>query len=178
MTQSANSVSRLDPKTKQAIKRNLEATIYDNTRRREQTKLRDISTKNMVLCQFPHNSFSYKGEYYNFEQEPLRYKNQRLMAELQPLMDTWLADKKHVEFTEAPFINGLFNKVLNISNSIEDYLLLLPDCMHRSIRILELPAESMLPRELSDELVTEFKTIHADWILMLKKRMILDLVTT
>jgi hypothetical protein len=170
--------ARLDPKTKQAIKRNLEGTIYDNTRRREQTKLQAISTKNMVLCQFPHNSFSYKGEYYNFEPEPLRYKNQRLMAELQPLMDAWLADKKHVEFTEAPFINGLFNKVLNTSNSIEDYLLLLPECMHRSIRILELPAEAMLPRELSDDRVTEFKNAHADWILMLKKRMILDLVTT
>lgn len=152
--------------------------MYDNTRRRQQTKLEEISTKNMVLCRYPHNSFSYKGEYYNFEQQPLRYKNQRLVAELHPVMDAWLADKRHLEFTEMPFVLGLFNKVLNLTNSVEDYYLLLPDCMHRAIRILELPAESMLPRELSDDLVAEFKTIHADWILMLKKRMILDLVTT
>lgn len=170
--------TRLDPRTKQAIKLNLEDVMYANTARRELNKLQNISTKNMALMAHPHNSFSYKGEYYNFEQVPLRYKNQRLMVELQPAMDKWLADKKHLELTEKPFVIGFFNKVLNSTNSIDDYFALLPDWMHRAIRSLPLTPESMLPRELDDDQVAAFKVTHADWLLMLKKRMILDLVTT
>jgi hypothetical protein len=169
---------RLSPVTKQIIKVNLEHVMYANTKRREQTKLQEISTKNMVLCRYSHNSFSYKGEYYCFESNPLRYKNQRLMADLQPVMDKWLDDKQNIEYNEMPFVNGFFNKVLNASNSVEDYRLLLPDCVHRAINLVPWGEGEIFPRELSDEKIAEFKAAHANWIMLLKKRMILDLVTT
>ena len=170
--------SRLDPRTKQQIKFALIGAMYAPTERRFANKLRDIITDNCTQVGYVHQSFSYKGEFYNLELTIPRYKNQRLVPELHAGMDAYLADIQHLEYTEKPYIIGFFNKVLNASNSVLDYLELLPDCMQRPLRQLHLTPECMLPRELTDEQVEDFRLAHSDWILMLKKRMVLDLVMT
>jgi len=161
---------------KQVISLALNEAVYVPTERRFQKQLTDIITTNSAKEGFFHNSFSYKGEFYNWEFTTPRFKNQYLVPELHPSMDAYLADKKHLEYTEKPFIFGFFNRVLNASNSVLDYYELLPGCIHRPLTQLNLPAECILPREMTDEQVEAFKLAHADWIMMLKKRMVLDLV--
>ena len=167
---------RLDPKTKFQIKQALEGAMYDPTERRFSLVLRNIIVANTVACKFSHESFSYKGQFYNLEATIPRYKNQRLMPELHLAMDEYLMDRTNLELFEKPYVVGLFNRMLNMTNSVYDYLELLPPSMHRPIRELNIPPEFMLPRTLADEQVEAFKTDHADWISMLKKRMVLDLV--
>lgn len=170
--------ARLDPRIKQQIKFALERAMYAATERRFANKLRDIITQNSTKAGFSHQSFSYKGTYYSFELVAPRYKNQRLMSELHASMDAYLTERTHIALTEKPYIIGFFTKMLNTSNSVLDYYALLPDCMHRPLTQLNLPPECVYPRELSDEQVATFRINHSDWILMLKKRMVLDLVMT
>jgi hypothetical protein len=177
MTQSTPT-PKLDPRTKQQIKLALEEAMYASTRRRFSTRLGEIVIRNTTACKFPHLSFSYKGEYYNAEATQLRFKNQRLMPELHSVMDALLEEQKEMEYTEKPYVIGFFNKVLNTSNSVLDYYELLPSVIHRAITALNIPPEFIFPRELTDEQVVAFQTAHQDWILKLKKRMILDLVIT
>lgn len=170
--------TRLDPRTKQQIKQALEGAMYAPTERRNEKKLHNLIVENSTRAGYNHLSFSYKGEYYNMEITQLRYKTQRLVPELQSSMDEYLAEKKHIEYTEKPYIIGFFNKMLNTSNSVLDYYQLLPGCIHRPLAQLNLPPEYILPREMTDDQVEAFRLEHAKWILMLKKRMVLDLVMT
>lgn len=172
------SAPRLDSRIKQQIKWALEGAMYAPTGRRSDNRLKEIIVANTTKLGFPHESFSYKGEYYSFEAVAPRYKNQRLVPELHAVMDAWLADKKQLEYTEKPYIIGFFTKLLNISNSMADYYALLPGCMHRPLTQLQVAQEFHYPRELTDEQVATFHAEHEAWILLLKKRMILDLVLT
>lgn len=175
-----NTIARLDPRIKQQIKLSLVEAMYAPSERRFANKLRDIIIDNSTKAGYSHHSFSYKGQYYNLETIPLRYKNQHLLPELHARMDAYLADIKHLEYTEKPYVVGFFNKVLNASNSIEDYCRLLPECVHTAMAEYTAAdwAAHHLPRELSDDQVEAFQLAHSDWILMLKKRKVLDLVTT
>lgn len=167
---------RLDPRTKQAIKQALEQAMYAGTSRRFEEQLRNIITANTVANKFGHYSFTYKGEYYNAETTVPRYKNQRLMPELHLAMDEYLDAVKQVEYHEKIFTGAFFTKLLNMSTSVLDYYELLPQSMHAPIKMLGIPADLVYPRQLTDEQVQAFQVAHQDWALMLKKRMILDLV--
>lgn len=169
---------RLDPRIKQQIKLALESAMYAATDRRCMNKLHAIIEANSVKQGFSHRSFSYKGEFYNYELSVPRYKNQRLVPELHPRMNEWLAEIKQLDYEEKPYILGFFNKVLNASNSVLDYYQLLPECLHRCLDKLNLDPAFILSRELTDEQAYDFQLEHTDWILMLKKRMVLDLVMT
>lgn len=150
--------------------------MYLGTQRRFDKLLLSIITRNTVACKFSHNSFSYKGQFYNGEMTVPRYKNQRLMPELHTVMDEYIAEGTDIKLNEEPYVLGFFNKMLNLTSSIDDYLAILPDCMHRAIHTLNIEPQFRLPRELSDDQVAQFKQEHASWILLLKKRMVLDLV--
>jgi hypothetical protein len=169
---------KLEPRVKQTIKNALEAAMYAPTHRRFEAKLKELLRTNTTAARYVHESFTYKGEYYSFEFTHPRFKTNRLLPELQPSMDEYLAEKKHLEYTEVPFVVGFFNKMLNASNSVHDYLQILPESLHSAIYNLFLPAEFVLPREMTDEQVEAFKEAHKDWLLMLKKRMVLELVIT
>lgn len=170
-------MSRIDPRLKKLIKEAIEGFVYTATKRRFDTKLREIITTNSVDSRFTHHSFSYRGEYYSFEVEVPRFKTQRLLPELHPSMDAWLAAKKELEYFEVPYVAGFFNKVLNASNSVLDYRAILPDWLHPTLDAMNIPEALILPREMTDEQVEQFKETNAAGLLMLKKRMVLDLVT-
>lgn len=175
-------MTRLHPKVKQAIKKALDTAIYANVNRRQDARLLEIirtnfQAANALTIQHTHESFSYKGAYYSFEQQHPRFKNQRLVPELQPVMDAFLAEKQLIAYTEMPYVFGLFTKVLNTSNSLLDYVELLPECMHLALRPFLDDPSFVLPRELTDEQVDQFKLTNHDGLMKLKKRMVLDLIT-
>jgi hypothetical protein len=94
-------------------------------------------------------------------------------------MNAYLADKKEIEYTEIPYVYGFFNKVLNASNSLDDYHKLLPECVHAALMpfMTEEWKHWHLPSELTDAQVQQFHIEHHDWIMKLKQRMVLDLLT-
>jgi hypothetical protein len=167
---------RLNPQIKQHIKNALQDAMYAATNRRFDATLKSILVDNTLAGRFVHESFSYKGQYYSFELTVPRFKNQRLLPELHGRMDEYLAEKQKLEYYEQPYVFGFFTKMLNTSNSLLDYYALLPACMHPVLQGMNLHIDSVFPRELSDEQVEEFKLTHADWLMKLKMRMVLDLV--
>lgn len=124
-----------------------------------------------------HNHVMYKGVYHSFELREPRFKNIRLQPELHARMDAWLAEKKHIEYFEAPYIAGLFSKILNASHSLLDYIKLLPDCMHPCLDSFMAEPAYVLPAEMDDAQVDRFKQENHDLIHKLKRRMLLDLIT-
>lgn len=173
------SVTRLDPRIKQQIKAALSNFMYAHVNHKANVRLQEIIVANTTGSRYLHQSFSYKGAYFSFELKPPRFKNQRLLSELRPAMDAYLAEKKELEYNEIPFVLGFFNKVLNASDSMTDYLKLLPECVHRAVEpFMDIAWISWhLPSTLSDAQVEAFQLEHQDWIMLLKKRMVLDLLT-
>jgi hypothetical protein len=155
--------------------------MYTALRRRNDARLKEILVANTTGAMYTHESFTYKGVYYSTEQTQPRFKTNRLLPELQPAMDAFLADKKNVEYNEQPYIFGFFRRMLNVTSSIDDYLLILPECMHSALGPQRsqawVDANGHFPREMTDEQIEAFKLDNQDWILKLKKRMILDLIT-
>lgn len=172
---------RLDPRIKQAIKQALQGHLYAPVNRRAAETLRSIIVSNTTAARYTHESFNYKGQYYSFERARLRFNNQRLVPELHLSMDEYLAEKQHLEYTEVPYVVGFFNKMLNASNSVEDYKLILPDYMHAAIdNDMTVQLNSVVlayPRELTDEQIAKFQLDHHDLLMKLKTRKVLDLIT-
>lgn len=169
---------KLDPRVKHLIKVALEDFMYLAVNRSFKERLLAILQRNTVDCVYPHQSFSYKGVYYSFELVAPRFKTQKLLPEFHPAMDELLTEQKRIEYTEKPYIFGFFNKVLNASNSINDYYRLLPECVHDPIRtVVQVTDLISYHTELSDEQVEQFQLEHQSWILQLKSRMVLDLIT-
>lgn len=171
--------ARLDARIKQQIKESLKAYAYAPMHRKAAIRLQGIISANTTASRYLHQSFSYKGAYHTFEIYHPRFKNQRLLPELHAEMDAYLADMQEVVYTEEPYVLGFFNKVLNASNSMEDYLLLLPECVHKAMEeYMDASwANHHYPRELSDVQVLHFQQEHRPWIVKLKTRMLLDLIT-
>lgn len=169
--------SRLDPRTKQSIRDRMHESLYQHVERRYNEGLQEIIDKNTLMGQHRHACFSYKGVTYG---EPARFVYNRLHDELKPAMDKLLADRKEIRDKEEPFIRGFFNRALNKSNSIQDYLLMFPDCLHSTLALFSTPewraSSWWLPRELSDEEIEKFKVDHEPWLEILRNRMMLDLI--
>jgi hypothetical protein len=92
-------------------------------------------------------------------------------------MDEYRAEEAELE-TEGLLAQGAIAGVLNATNSIEDFFLLLPDSMHWPLRTLGnlglLTTGS--PKRLSQDQLQAVKDKHAEGLLLLKKRMVLSML--
>ncbi len=167
---------RLPAVIKLAIKNHLILASYKATEKRMYERLHEIITANTLAARYIHKSFNYRGNLYSKEAQQLRFNAQRLIPELHPEMDKWLKDVLDIDHFEKPFIVGLFTHMLNITSSVEDYLLLMPECLAPAIRNSHVTEEFLFPRQLSDEAIEAFKIQHEPWIFKLKSRMVLELI--
>jgi len=76
---------------------------------------------------------------------------------------------------EIPYVLNFINQALNASNDIQDYLKILPECLHKPIQELidtyDCHTESMSAKEAE-----AFKERNYQSILMVKKRLLLNVV--
>jgi hypothetical protein len=125
-----------DPKTKQQIKNALYDYIYGPVHRHFSKRIAELVRKNTVLGGHSHQHFVYKGVLYNAESSPPPIRRNRLVPQLRGEMEEFLADQIKLNQQELPFVLGFVNQVLNSSNSLSDYLKVLPESVHSPIQQL------------------------------------------
>lgn len=169
--------NRLDPRMKQTIRNILKSSLYQHTDRRYNEELQEIIDRNTLLGQHKHACFTYGGVLYG---EDARFIRIRLHPELHSVMDKLLSDRLKIQSEEEPYILAFFTRALNRSNSIQDYLLMFPDCLHSALNMFTTQewreSSYWVERELSDEQIAKFKEEHEPWLEKLRNRMMIDLL--
>ena len=127
---------KYDPRTKMQVKDLLYQSLYEPLDRHFKKRINEIIAKNSTLINSTHRSFIYRGELYTLEttKPPVRFN--RLVAELRPTMEEYLSDIKQLNDHELPYVLNYFNQVLNTSDSLQDYLSILPEHMHPPLKKL------------------------------------------
>jgi DNA repair exonuclease SbcCD ATPase subunit len=163
-----------DPRTKQVIKDMLYSHIYDPVEYRLHEKLKLIVGKNRLLNHHEVDCFSYKAKVYTLDGSMMR-SAPKLDMSLYGEMQEYLKELNELNRVEIPYVLNFINQALNASNDLRDYLKLLPECLHKPIQEL-IDAHECLTERLSSEEVEAFRERNANSILMVKKRLLLNVV--
>lgn len=160
-----------DPRTKQQIKDHLYSFLYEPVQRQFQTRIDDIILRNSLVGSYSHKSFSYKGVFYTCDNSPPPIRKNRLVTQLRPDMESYLADLKELNEQELPHVLGYINQVLNSSDSFADYLLLFPSTIHPPLRDMAATCPCKIHKLLPDK-VDQLMERNADSIRLLKRRLV------
>jgi hypothetical protein len=163
-----------DPRTKQMIKDMLYSHIYDPVEYRLHEKLKLIMGKNRLLNHHDMDYFSYKAQVYSLDNTTIR-SAPKLDSSLHAEMQEYLKELNELNRVEIPYVLNFINQALNSSNDLRDYLKLLPECLHKPIQEL-IDAYECQSERLSQAEVDAFKERNAHSILMVKKRLLLNVV--
>ena len=164
-----------DPRTKQQIKDAIYDFLYRPVHQQFQNRIEDLIMRNTLLGGYTHKHFMYKGEVYNCDMTNPPIKKNRLVLSLKPDMDSYLHDLQKLNNEELPYVLGFLNRVLNASNGLSDYLLVLPESVHQPIIdfIKSCPCST---HHLSPDAIDELKSKNADSIALIKRRMLSNLL--
>jgi len=164
-----------DPRTKQMIKDMLYSYMYEPVLKQFKHRLDTLITQNSVMVGATHNSLTYKGVFYSVDQSAPPRKLNRLDPRLKQQMDEYLEDLKQLNNHELPYVLGFINQVLNSSNSVKDYLDVLPTAIHQPLLKL---VETCPCRHcnLTPEKVSEIQDMNKTAIQLLKQRIVTNLI--
>lgn len=164
-----------DPRTKQQIKDAVYHFVYSPILKHFQERLSLIVAKNCTLIGNSDLTFIYKGETYSTSSGNTGRTLNRLAKPMIPFMEEYLKDIRQLNNYELPYVLGFIGQVLNSSNHLHDYLLLLPPSVHRPIEsmIASCPCKSV---RLTPESITEFQNKNKVSIDLMKQRMVTNLL--
>lgn len=121
-------------KLKMQLKQVIESHLYGAFDGRIKERLIGIIDQQNAVSMHAAESFTYKGQRYIKEGWRVHVTQiKRLVPQLEPVMDAWLADVAAVEDYERPLVMGYIQTVLNTSKSPADYLKLLPTALTKHI---------------------------------------------
>jgi hypothetical protein len=164
-----------DPRTKQQLKDLLYSYLYLPVEKASKAKLSKLILRNSSLMGNSKKAFTYKGAVYSLDDNQSYRNTNRLHKLLYPDMDEHLKEVTILNTTELPFVVGFITSVLNSSNSIQDYLNLLPASIHSPIEQLAATCPCRLCN-LSPELVHSMQVKNKEPIELIKRRMVLNLL--
>lgn len=164
-----------DPKIKQQIKTALYEFVYGPVNRSFKKRIEAMVLRNTALGGFGHKHFVYKGVLYNADSTPPSMRRNRLVVQLRPEMDELLIEMVDLNQRELPYVLGFMNQVLNSSNSLKDYLQVLPESIHPPIHQLMATCPCRVG-VLSPEKVERLKTTNATSVDLVKQRLITNLL--
>lgn len=164
-----------DPRTKTMIKDMLYAFLYEPVQKQFKARLDAIINKNTQLLGASHNSFIYKGIIYSCDPSKQPRKMNRLVPQLESLMNDYLKETHQINTCEAPYVLGFIIQVLNSSNDLQDYLRIFPSSIHRPIENLieSCPYHS---KRLAEADISDIQNKNASSIELMKKRMVINLL--
>jgi len=166
---------QFDPRTKAMVKDSLYEYIYGPVQKSYRTRLDSLILRNTISGGYSTKSFHYKGNQYHSESgRPPRGWN-KLLPQFKDEMDDLLAEFSTIMNQELPFVLGFIGQVLNSSNSFMDYLRMFPDSVHAPIKEI-MDTCPCCAQQLSDEKIEAIVNKHQDAILMMKKRMVQNLL--
>lgn len=165
-----------DPKTKLRIRDAIYDHLYGPAEAKFQQILKDLIHRNTAIYRNTQPCFKYKGEVYTLEPgkmipRPTNWLDQSLYGE----MEAYLSDRKEMQDDELPYVMGYLNKVLNASDSFQDYYKLFPEAIHPVLRKLEAscPCRNDL---LDDKTIEKIRNSNVIAIRRIKRRMTLNLL--
>lgn len=164
-----------NPLSKQQIKDRLYHFLYDPLMQRMQERLSRLIQQNSLVQQTDYLGFSYKGQAYVIDsrQQPIRLP--RLVSGLRPQMDAYLEEVSRINCTEIPFVLGFITQVLNSSNDLQDYLKVLPECLHPPIQEM-IDSCNCRTEHLEPPQVNELQRRNQMPIELIKQRLLLNLL--
>lgn len=158
---------------KYAIKQELVNFLFDYPIEQLKTRLFNLIKRNTVISGFSQECFTYRGGLYDNNVMGRLPHGNKLVKELIPIMDEYLADYYQLHNKEIPLVTNFITKILNQSSSPQDYLRIFPDCVHTPI----LKFNISTPLELIEDEVVSLKEQHKEEIDLMKQRLVLNLIT-
>lgn len=160
---------------KYIIKQNVEGFLFKPTQEAFDKELKQIAVTNALINKAPHIAFTYKNGLYCGGHLPVPKPYFRLSSELRPRMDALLNEIMAIDSFEKPIVTGFVTACLNHSENYFDCFKLLPECVHDPIRsaLRNLSGEPTI----SDQAIKEIMSKHPTAVALIKKRVLLNLVT-
>lgn len=175
------SAIRIDPRRKHQIMEELVAYVYEGTKERFDKAVSIIAKRNSGLMPYAGflECFTHKNVFYNCSgvsdaNVPPTFRRVALHNDLRVEMDRLLKEQESIERTEKPFVLSLFTRAMNISECIEDYKLMFPECMTDVLKNYV----TVIERQLTDEQIQEFIRNNEKALDLLRTRKVLDLILT
>lgn len=165
-----------DPRTKKQIKDLVYEALYSRVDKQFEARIDALIGRNTVLLGCSHSSFLYKGVLYTCEPSQPPITPNRLIPQLRPEMETYLKDIQALNSYEIPYVLGFLSSMLNRTNSLQDYLKILPESVHSPIKQLA----STCPcgfAHLTPDQITQLQEKNELPISLMKQRMVLNLIT-
>ncbi len=163
-----------DPRAKQQIINAIHSYLYDPVMAGFEKRLDTLIVKNSNLLGVNHGAMLYKGIYYKLSNGSINGAS-RLAPALHKEMDAYLKDLNQINEEELPYVMGFIRQVLNSSNSLQDYMRVLPQSVHHPVEKLTLtcPCRS---KTLTDTVVSTLLSSNEVPINLMKRRMVLNLI--
>lgn len=172
---------RIDPRRKHQIMEELTAYVYEGTKERFDKAVSTIAKRNCAMSPYEAfiECFTYKGVFYNCTglsdaHVPSTFRRTVLNKDLRADMDRLLKEQASIERDEKPFVLSLFTRAMNMSECIEDYKLMFPECMTDVLKNYV----TVIERQLTDEQIQEFIRNNEKALDLLRTRKVLDLILT
>lgn len=164
-----------DPRTKQQIKDLLYSHLYSPVEKASKAKLNGLILRNSSLMSNSRIGFTHKGAIYSMDDSNSIRNTNRLHPSLHKEMNDYLEEVTTLNTKELPYVIGFITNVLNSSNSLQDYLSVLPNSVHGPINkfVAACPCRKC---QLSEEEAKQLIDNNQTPIALMKQRMLLNLL--
>ena len=123
---------RLEPKAKMMLRDGILSALYEPYSNFMQKELHKIIESNSKWLHSPLMHFLYRGElFYMGSPSDLPRQKNRIHPDMEEKMKVYL-EEAHSFNLEKEQVHGFIVQVLNLSDVFEDYLKVLPECIHEA----------------------------------------------
>ena len=136
--------------------------------------VKEIAVENCKLIGATHLSFAFNGEFYNADSTDGPHIRQKLHPSLIPRAERLDKEFGHALTTEKVKVRGYLASMLAYSPYPGDYLLLLPQAIHATVK-QSITTGDWSPT-LSSEKITSFMAKHGSNYELIRQRLALNLI--
>lgn len=164
---------RYDPALKTELRNRLHDRLYGVPLRILDDRLTELVMRNCAIHNYAHKHFVYKGVVYNKDVTTPPLPRNQLSQGLKPEMETWLREMDQLQRKEMPHVLSAVMKVLNSSDSLADFLELLPESLHEPLHEMQAkcPCEH---RSLNDDQIQALRAELGEGLLKLRERLMMN----
>jgi len=170
-----------NPHAKQLIRNDILSHLYEVPFEKSVEELKALIIRNTLIGQHLHKSFTYKDSLYScVTAPPPRVKN-RLLPAIRPDMEIYL-DNRDALIEEKNAVSGFLTRMLNATETLEDYLAVLPETLHERLgKTIESlytswPPFRDSPKRFSNDELMLFKQNNQTYSDLMKNRMVVNLI--
>lgn len=167
--------SRQQSIIKSQIKDEIHRYLYGSVMEQLNKRVDLIIYKNAAILKHSHMSFNYCGEFYSCDLNKAPRIKQQLDISLHTIMEEYIKDATQLDEEESPYVMGYINQVLNSSINATNYLFLLPDALHQTIKSFYTPFEYS-PDWVNNKRNNDILANNQAAISMIKQRLVLNLI--